>query len=475
MANSQDIPFRKVLIASANPLFAKGMEKIYGSRWGKEAVEIRLANSMEQTLQVLESWAPALVIVDYDDRTIHREEFLSHFITGDRPMQVMLVSLQASGEVVVYDRRTMTPAQAEDWLNLPEKSTAKTSNSERREKHMKGSVRQFVLVGLLVIASTAGLFYLMETIGLLPVQAAIQAVLVDRVFNLYFFLIAFFYSLIAVFVVYSIIVFRARKGDLSAGVYFKGNSPLEIIWTVIPLILVIGLSFYGARNLAQVRAVDPGAMVIKVTASQWSFSFNYPELGIKSRDLYLPVDRQVVFQMTSLDVIHNFWVPEFRIKQDILPGANLVKELRITPNRIGNYKVMCAQLCGGAHADMVASVAVVSTADFQKWAAAQVNKTVKDPASRGKTYYAENGCASCHSVDGSRLTGPSYKGLYGSQVELTDGTSVSADSAYLQKSILDPNAQVVKGYAPNVMPAAYGKVLTNDQVNDMIEFIKTLK
>jgi len=340
---------------------------------------------------------------------------------------------------------------------------------------MKGSVRQFVLVGLLVIASTAGLFYLMEAIGLLPVQAAVQAVLVDRVFNLYFFLIAFFYSLIAVFVVYSIVVFRARKGDLSAGVYFKGNSPLEIVWTVVPLILVIGLAFYGARNLAQVRAVDPGAMVIKVTASQWAFNFEYPELGIKSRELYLPVDRQVLFRMTSLDVIHNFWVPEFRIKQDILPGANLVKELRITPNRVGNYKVMCAQLCGGAHADMVAKVAVVSAKDFQNWATVQVNKTVKDPAVRGKTYYTENGCASCHSVDGSRLTGPSFKGLYGSQVDLTDGTQVSADAAYLQKSILEPNAQIVKGYAPNVMPSEYVKVLTDAQVNDIIEYIKTLR
>ena len=475
MANSQDRPFRKVLIASANPLFAKGLEKIYGSRWGKDAVQLLLANSMEETLHMLESWAPDLVIVDYDDRTIHREEFLSHFITGDRPMQVMLVSLQESGEVVVYDRRTMTPAQAEDWLNLPEKTTAQTSISERREKHMKGSVRQFVLVGLLVIASTAGLFYLMEAIGLLPVQAAIQAVLVDRVFNLYFFLIAFFYSLIAVFVVYSIVVFRARKGDLSAGVYFKGNSSLEIIWTVVPLILVIGLAFYGARNLAEVRAVDPNAMLIKVTASQWSFSFEYPELGIKSRELYLPVDRQVLFRMTSLDVIHNFWVPEFRIKQDILPGANLVKELRITPNRIGAYKVMCAQLCGGAHADMTAKVAVVSAKDFQNWATVQVNKTVKDPAVRGKTYYTENGCASCHTTDGSRLTGPSYKGLYGSQVVLNDGTQVAADAAYLQKSILEPNAQIVKGYAPNVMPSEYGKVLTDAQVNDIIEFIKTLR
>ena len=119
MRHHDNRPLKRVLIASANPLFAKGLEKIYGDRWGKDAVELRLANSMGETLSRLESWYPDLVIVDYDDRTIHREEFLSHFITGDQPMQVMLVSLQASGEVVVYDRRTLTPAQAEDRLDLP--------------------------------------------------------------------------------------------------------------------------------------------------------------------------------------------------------------------------------------------------------------------------------------------------------------------------------------------------------------------
>jgi cytochrome c oxidase subunit 2 len=473
MDKANNRPIRRVLIASANPLFAKGLEKIYGEHWGKGAVELSLANSMGETLTRLESWNPDLVIVDYDDRTIHREEFLTHFIVGDRPMQVMLVSLQASGEVVVYDRRTMTPAQAGDWLSLPQ-STAHTSNSERSEKHMKGS-KQYVIVGLLVVAATAGLFYLMQVVGLLPVQGSAQAVLIDKVFNLHFLLIAFFYSLIAVFVFYSIVVFRAKKGDKSFGEYFSGNSRLEVIWTIVPLIIVLAMAFYGARNLAEVRAVDPDAMLVKVTAGQWNWQFEYPEYGIKSKELYLPVNRQVLLRMTSRDVIHSFWVPEFRVKQDILPGANLVKELRLTPIRIGEYQVLCAELCGGAHADMTAPVKVVEQAAFQQWAAGLVNKAVKDPIERGKTFVEANGCASCHSADGSRLVGPSFKGLYGSEVELVDGTKVSADASYLQKSILEPNAQIVKGYAPNVMPGDFGYVLTADQVNDIIEYVKTLK
>jgi len=475
MVKTNSRTVKRVLIASANPLFAKGLEKIYGDKWGKGAAELSLANSMGDTLSRLESWKPDLVIVDYDDRAIHREEFLTHFIVSNRPMQVMLVSLQASGEVVVYDRRTMTPAQAEDWLNLPEQPTAQTSITERREKHMKGSVRHFVIVGLLVIAATAGLYYLLQASGLLPAKAAIQAVLIDEVFDLYFFLMAFFYMLIAVFVFYSIAVFRAKKGDNSAGAYFHSNTKLEVVWTVIPLIIVVALAFYGARNLAAVRAVDPDAMLVKVTAGQWSWQFEYPELGIKSKDLYLPVNRQVLLRMTSRDVIHSFWVPEFRVKQDILPGANLVKELRITPIKEGAYKVLCAELCGGAHADMNANVMVVNQAEFQKWAAGLVSKAVKEPAERGKTYVEANGCVSCHSADGSRLTGPSFFGVYGSQVELLDGSKVSADAAYLRKSILEPNAHVVKGYAPNVMPGDYAKVLTDEQVNDIIEYIKSLK
>jgi cytochrome c oxidase subunit II len=475
MTQPKNRPLKRVLIASANPLFAKGLEKIYGDRWGKDAVELRLANSMGETLSRLESWNPDLVIVDYDDRTIHREEFLSHFIAGDRPMQVMLVSLQASGEVVVYDRRTLTPAQAEDWLNLPWQTPPQPPQLKRSEKLMKGSAKHFVIAGLLVVVSTILIDLLLSSIGLLPVEASKQATIIDPFFRAHFFMIALLFSMIAVFIGYSIVVFRAKPGDKSSGVYFKGNSRLEVVWTVVPLVVVIGFAFYGARNLSEVRAASSDAMLVKVVAGQWNWQFEYPDFGIKSKELYLPVNRQVLFQMTSRDVIHSFWVPEFRVKQDILPGANLVKELRVTPIRLGSYKLLCAELCGGAHADMTAPVVVVSQADFQKWASTQLDKSVKVPAERGKTYLEASGCVSCHSLDGSRLVGPSFKGLYGSMTELTDGSSLGADADYLRKSILDPNSQIVKGFAPNLMPLDYGKQLTDEQLNDIIEFVKTLK
>ncbi len=474
MTDAQPKHARRVLIASANPLFGKGLRKIYGERWGKEAVEFELASSMGETLARLESWQPELVIVDYDDRTIHREEFLSVFITGERPMQVVLVSLQASGAVVVYDRRTLTPAQAEDWLNLPWQPESQPEIPSRSSQ-MKGSAKHFIFAGLVVAASTALIYLLLTNIGILPVEASVQAATIDRLFNVHWFMIALLFSLIVGFMVYSLVVFRSKPGEKQEGAYIKGNNRLEVIWTIIPLGTVIAFSFFGARNLAETRTADPQALNVKVTAFQWGWSFEYPDFGVTSRDLYLPVDRQVLLSLTSRDVIHSFWVPEFRVKQDALPGANLVKQLRITPTRTGDYQVLCAELCGGSHAYMTAPVHVVAKADFESWIAEQVGATLTDPVARGEKWAQTNGCTSCHSLDGSKLVGPTWKGLYGEQVALADGTTVTADDAYLTKSILDPNAQVSKGFPPNVMPSTYGSLLTPDQVKDIIEFIKTVK
>jgi cytochrome c oxidase subunit II len=505
---------RRVLIASANPLFGKGLEKIYGERWGKDSAEISLASSMGETLARLDSWKPDLVIVDYDDRTMQREAFLSHFIEGELPMQVMLVSLQSSGEVVVYDRRSLTPDQAQDWLDLPRteirsdskevQATAKKENisglsrvvetpevkvpsvaqkaSEGgggspniRRGQMKGNVKHLVIAGVLVVLSTFLINFVLQNSAILPAKASVQANITDSLFSAHFFMISLLFSIIVVFLLYSVFVFRSKPGEKQEGAYFKGSTPLEIIWTLVPLGTVITFAFIGARDLSQLTAADPQAMTIKVTAFQWGWNFEYPDYNIKTKELYLPVGRQIVFSLTSLDVIHSFFVPEFRIKQDVLPGANLVKILRITPTKIGNYELMCAEMCGGAHAYMTSPVHVLSQADFQKWAAAQVSQVSKDPVARGQQWASLNGCVTCHSIDGKKSIGPTWKGLAGSTVDLTDGTKVPADDTYLHQSIVDPNAKITAGFAPNVMPSTYAKALSDDQINDILAYIKTLK
>lgn len=482
---------RRVLIASANPLFAAGLRRLYGHIWQKQGAEMRSADSMSATLSALDEWSPDLVIVDYDDRAMQREEFLSHFISGSRPMRVLMVSLQSSGEAVIYDRRAITPAQADTWLtngwieseekldttrtNTKPEAPLEAEQQKRRKFELKGNAMHFSIVFVLFVSLTALIYFGMQWIGLLPEPAAVQATTIDQLFNAHFFMIALLFSLVFSFIIYSIIVFRQKPGDKSPGAFFKGNTTLEIVWTAIPLATVLLFAFVGSRNLAEARRVDPDALNVKVISSQWTWLFEYPDLGIRSRELYLPVDRQVLLRLTSRDVIHSFWVPEFRIKQDALPGDNLVKEMRITPNRIGSYTVMCAEMCGGAHADMVAPVHVVNQADFEKWSSGLVMKEVEEPAKRGELYMTSMECQVCHSSDGTRLTGPSFKGLFGSEVELTSGETVKADEAYLRQAIIAPNQQVVAGYAPNLHPGDYGKILTNEQVDDMIEFLKTLQ
>ena len=211
----------------------------------------------------------------------------------------------------------------------------------------------------------------------------------------------------------------------------KGIPPLEIAWTGIPLVAVLILAYLGAQSLGETRQIDPSAMVVKVIAGQWYWQFQYPDYGIASPDLYLPVGNQVDLQMTSLDVTHSFFVPEFRLKQDILPGRMV--DLRVTPDVVGNYKVSCAQLCGSNHAYMVANVVVVSQADFQAWVAKQQATGTQDPVLRGQQLVQQFGCPVCHSVDGTNKTGPTWLHLFQSQVTLSDGTKVTADAKYLSE------------------------------------------
>ena len=335
-------------------------------------------------------------------------------------------------------------------------------------------MRHFAIVAVLVIVVTVAVNMGLNAVGLMPVEASEQARVIDRLFNLHITVISFLFSLIVVFLLYSVVVFRRKPGDTSDGDHFEGHTGLEITWTLAPLATVLLFAGLGAQALADTRRPEPNSYVVKVVASQWSWRFEYPDSGVTSTELRLPVNRQVVLQLTSLDVIHSFWVPEFRVKQDALPGDKLVKELRITPTLIGQYKVRCAELCGRQHAYMESPVVVMGQADFDAWIA-QESAVSNDPVARGKKWATQFGCVSCHSVDGTKIVGPTWKGLYGSQVPLADGTTVTADDGYLRKSITVPNGEVVQGFLPNLMPQTFGTTLTEQQISDLIEYIKTLK
>jgi cytochrome c oxidase subunit 2 len=227
----------------------------------------------------------------------------------------------------------------------------------------------------------------------------------------------------------------------------------------------------GAYSLGETRRVDPNAMVIKVTAIQWAWKFEYPDYGVTSKELYLPNDKQVLLKMESPDVIHSFWVPEFRVKQDVVPGR--VTEYRITPTLEGSYKVRCSELCGTSHAYMESPVVVVSQAKFDAWILQKQAEAAaaQTPEGRGQLLVANNGCAACHSIDGTTMPGPTWQALAGSSVKLADGSTVTADDAYLIESIKNPTAKVVEGFNP-IMPQY---PFTDAEIADLVAYIKTLK
>jgi len=332
-------------------------------------------------------------------------------------------------------------------------------------------MRHFVIVGILVIIMAALTYAGLNSAGLMPIEASAQAVSIDSLWNYELIAMSFLFALIVVPIIYSLVIFRRKKGETGDGEHIEGNTRLEIAWTVIPLFMVIGLAYMGAYSLGEVRRVDPNAMVVKVTASQWAWKFEYPDLGVVSKELYLPVNKQVILKMESLDVIHSFWVPEFRLKQDIVPGR--VTEYRVTPSLVGNYKVRCSEICGTSHAYMESPVIVVSQADFDGWIAEQQAFTAANqtPEGKGQALVSANGCAACHSVNGAVGVGPTWQGLFGSTVELEVGSSVTADEAYLTESLKDPKAKVVKGFQPTMPIYPF----TDEEIANIVAYIKTLK
>jgi cytochrome c oxidase subunit 2 len=335
-------------------------------------------------------------------------------------------------------------------------------------------VKHYIAVALLVIAVTVVLSLAIGGIdNLLPPLASEQGSFVDRLLGIELQLILFVFALIMVVMLYSVVVFRRRSDDDQDGAYFRGNTPLEVVWTIIPLGVVLALATVSANYLLKVERSAADEMPVTVVGFQWDWRFEYPDYGISSTELNMPLDRQVRFEMTAEDVIHSFWVPEFRIKQDLVPG--ITTTLRIRPTEPGQYMVRCAELCGTRHSYMNRQVNVMEQAEFDAWVAAeQASAEQLSPIELGAKLAQENGCQSCHSIDGATRVGPTWQGLFGSDRPLADGTTALADEAYLLKAIIDPNVQIEQGFPANVMPQDYGERLTEQEINALIAYIKSL-
>ncbi|MFQ5857088.1 MAG: cytochrome c oxidase subunit II [Anaerolineae bacterium] len=477
----------RVLIVSAHPLFREGIIRLLGDR-----VEVvGTAADWEEARTVIQERRPQTVIVDHESAELKDTDLAPLLWTETETLKVIYVTL-AGNEMIVHERRRVAGATEVDLLcalettaTLEQRSTGERERGSQRTQEAlpeigvsgrkKGgdNMRRLAIPILLTIVISIPLAVVFLRVDLTPALAGQQGQAVDSLLRLEFSIAAVIFVLCMVFLLYSVVAFRREPGDLEDAIPIEGSMPLEIAWTVVPLIIVIGLGFYGAGVLVDITKPPSSEkeLTVDVTGFQWAWSFEYPELGITASELVLPVNQPVVFRLHATDVIHSFWIPEFRIKMDTIPGID--NHVRIRPTRVGEYKVRCAELCGTGHAYMLARVEVVEEPAFRAWVTHELAEAEAEPE-RGQELVQQLGCLSCHSTDGSTLVGPSWKGLYRSERTFQDGTTVVADDEYLRSSILDPGAQILEGF-PDLMPKNFKDQLTEEQVLDIIEYIESLK
>lgn len=331
----------------------------------------------------------------------------------------------------------------------------------------------------------------------------------DQLFMGIFWLSVAFFVVLMTLMVYWVIKYRRKPGKI-APVSASHNTPLEVAWTVIPLAILIFIFFKGFHGYLNHMVAPGNAIEMNLTAKKWVWSITYPngalpdeftkQVQVYGEDsprtigtdenpiFYMPAETPVKFIMSSQDVIHSFWIPDFRVKLDVFPNrftsiwfeANSPDgSTRLPDNhpalpgaQYEDHWVFCAEYCGDKHSEMVAVIRVVSRPDWDKYMAYLASGGGKSPAERGQLVARSQGCLSCHSIDGSKNTGPTWKGVWGTEVPFEDGGSAKYDENYVRESVLQPAKHIHKGY-PNQMVSYQGKI-TDDQLNAVIAYIKSL-
>jgi len=293
---------------------------------------------------------------------------------------------------------------------------------------------------------------------------------VDNTLIFIFTIAAIFIVGITAFMIYTVIHFSRKKGKEAK--QFTGSVTLEIIWTGIPLILVIMMFFVGWRGFSPMRKVPADAMRITAIGRMWEWEFDYGN-GMKSAELVLPVNKPVRVGLKSEDVNHSLFIPAFRVKEDVIPGYD--NYLWFIPTFVGEYEILCTEYCGLLHSSMLAKARILEQADYDKWFSEfKATAVVQEPD--GYLLLRNTGCIACHSLDGAKLVGPTFRGLYGMErLVVTDKTqtTVIADDKYILNSIYKPNLEIVSGYSKGLMKS-YKNTLSESEIVTITEYLKTL-
>jgi cytochrome c oxidase subunit 2 len=304
-----------------------------------------------------------------------------------------------------------------------------------------------------------------DTFPLWPARASTTAGSVDALFIFLVALSALMSAVIFVMIIVFAVRYRRRRGVPAEQI--EGSTALEVTWSVIPLFIFAFIFIWGAVIYFKERTPPRGATEVYVVAKQWMWKLQHEEGQHEINELHVPVGRDVKMILTSQDVIHSFYVPAFRIKQDVLPGRYTTAWFR--PIKAGTYHLFCAEYCGTQHSGMIGQVVVLEPAQYQAWLSG--GGAAGSMASNGQNIFLQLGCSTCHRSD-TQGRGPNLIGLFGKPVQLEDGRVVTADENYIRESILAPGAKIVSGFKP-IMPVFQGLV-SEDQLNALVAYVKSL-
>jgi cytochrome c oxidase subunit 2 len=338
--------------------------------------------------------------------------------------------------------------------------------------------------------------------GTLPIQGTQHAQNWDNLYTFLFWVCVFFFLVVIVPMVIFAIRYRARPGH-KPDQSITHNAVLEFIWTAVPTVVLLVIFAWGWIVYRDLYKIPDNALEIRVIAKSWSWSFQYDDGRLTTNEMYVPVGQPIKLVMTSekKDVLHSFFVPNFRIKKDLVPGMFTTTWFKT--DKAGQHIIFCTEYCGAGHSDMMAKIIAVEPSEFQKWRwgaeinqpppiglpifkpsemanqqevrnSVQVQAELSGLAVQGKELVKGMGCTSCHADDGSAMIGPSYKGIFGMERELADGRRVIVDENYIRESLEYPHRQIVAGFEGMVMPSYAGQ-LNEQQLNALIAYLKELK